>query len=120
MAAKTKHLEALPPGYKFNPTDAELVDDYLLKKASCMAFYEQDFQEIDAIEFYSNPPQSLGIAYHFLSFSFLLNTDLCVYIYIYIYIIASLVRVPILPTENIPFFILSTNFSLHTPVEHLF
>jgi hypothetical protein len=86
MAAKTKHLEALPPGYKFNPTDAELVDDYLLKKASGMAFYEQDFQEIDTIEFYCNPPQSLGIACHFLSFSFLLNTDLCVRVYIYIYI----------------------------------
>ena len=85
MAAKKKHLEALPPGYKFNPTDAELVDDYLLKKASCMAFYEQDFQEIDATEFYSNPPKSLGIAYiyHFL-FSKYHFVYICIYIYIYI------------------------------------
>lgn len=55
--------EALPPGYKFNPTDEELVYHYLLNKASCRAFYEQDFQEMDANEFYSNPPKSLGIVF---------------------------------------------------------
>ncbi|GLT72458.1 hypothetical protein SLA2020_443920 [Shorea laevis] len=49
----------LPPGYRFKPTDEELIDHYLMNKASCRAFQGQAFQDIDASELYSKPPKSL-------------------------------------------------------------
>ena len=53
---------SLPVGYRFMPTDEELVKHYLMNKACSRAVPAVDaIQEIDATRFYSNHPKNLGI-----------------------------------------------------------
>jgi hypothetical protein len=70
----------LPPGYRFKPTDEELVHHYLMNKASSRAFQGQDFQDIDATDLYSKPPKSLGIIicfFYYYYFFILLGCCIC-------------------------------------------
>jgi hypothetical protein len=70
----------LPPGYRFKPTDEELVHHYLMNKASSRAFQGQDFQDIDATDLYSKPPKSLGIIicfFYYYYFFILLGCFIC-------------------------------------------
>jgi hypothetical protein len=71
----------LPPGYRFKPTDEELVHHYLMNKASSRAFQGQDFQDIDATDLYSKPPKSLGIIicffFYYYYFFILLACCIC-------------------------------------------
>ncbi|KAJ7956452.1 NAC domain [Quillaja saponaria] len=53
-------LKALPVGYKFKPTDKELVVHYLMKKVSNSKYVPISIgQDIHASEFYSRPPHNL-------------------------------------------------------------
>lgn len=54
--------DLLPVGFRFMPTDEELVTHYLMNKASYRAVPVADaIQEIDATQFYSNHPKNLGV-----------------------------------------------------------
>ncbi|XVF08995.1 hypothetical protein REPUB_Repub07fG0052000 [Reevesia pubescens] len=50
--------DEFPVGYRFVPTDEELVTHYLINKVICNALPASAFQEINATEFYSKPPKS--------------------------------------------------------------
>ncbi|KAK2965739.1 hypothetical protein RJ640_003277 [Escallonia rubra] len=50
----------MPPGYKFLPTDEELVTHYLTNKAFFKPLPAQVIQDIDATDLYSKPPMALG------------------------------------------------------------
>lgn len=54
--------DLLPVGFRFMPTDEELVTHYLMNKASYRAVPVADaIQEIDATQFYSNHPKNIGM-----------------------------------------------------------
>ncbi|XP_022715890.1 protein CUP-SHAPED COTYLEDON 2-like [Durio zibethinus] len=48
----------LPVGYRFVPTDEELVSHYLINRVFCKPVPASVFQEINASELYSQPPKS--------------------------------------------------------------
>ncbi|KAG7955014.1 hypothetical protein I3843_11G049800 [Carya illinoinensis] len=52
-------LTELPPGFRFMPTDQELVQHYLWKKELSIPVPGKVFQDIDARELYAKPPKSL-------------------------------------------------------------
>ncbi|XVF11824.1 hypothetical protein REPUB_Repub08aG0060500 [Reevesia pubescens] len=49
--------DEFPVGYRFVPTDEELVTHYLLNKVFCNPIPASNFQEINATELYSKPPK---------------------------------------------------------------
>ncbi|XP_028112214.1 NAC transcription factor 25-like [Camellia sinensis] len=49
----------LPIGYRFSPTQEELMTHYLINKVLNTPLPSQIMMEIDAIEFYSKPPNNL-------------------------------------------------------------
>ncbi|XP_018809654.1 NAC domain-containing protein 48-like [Juglans regia] len=49
----------LPPGFRFRPTDAELVKHYLRKKQLSIPLAGPVFQEVDATDLYSTHPKCL-------------------------------------------------------------
>ncbi|KAK3028032.1 hypothetical protein RJ639_038753 [Escallonia herrerae] len=49
----------MPPGYRFLPTDEELVTHYLTNKAFFRPLPAQVIQDIDATDLYSKPPMAL-------------------------------------------------------------
>ena len=58
----------IPMGYRFLPTDEELVTYYLHNRVFLKPLPAVPIQDIDARDFYSNPPDTLGtwIFYVFL------------------------------------------------------
>lgn len=56
-------ITEFPPGYRFMPTDVELIEHYLTKKVHCQLPFSSLsplFQHIDANEFYNISPDNLG------------------------------------------------------------
>ncbi|OMO59295.1 No apical meristem (NAM) protein [Corchorus olitorius] len=51
--------DQLPIGYRFVPTDEELVNHYFINKVFCNPLPASTFHEIHATKFYSMPPKSL-------------------------------------------------------------
>uniref|UniRef100_A0A2C9VQJ9 NAC domain-containing protein n=2 Tax=Manihot esculenta TaxID=3983 RepID=A0A2C9VQJ9_MANES len=56
-------LAQLPVGYKFLPTDEELVIHYLMNKLLNRLLPANIAPDIDASEFYSKPPNSLSVSF---------------------------------------------------------
>ncbi|XP_050225549.1 NAC domain-containing protein 72-like [Mercurialis annua] len=53
-------LSQMPPGYKFLPTDEELITHYLMNKVSDYeSLPPHDFEDIDDDELHSKPPSNL-------------------------------------------------------------
>ncbi|CAL5444971.1 unnamed protein product [Camellia sinensis] len=52
----------LPIGYRFSPTQEELMTHYLINKVLNTPLPSQIMTEIDAIEFYSKPPNNLDLS----------------------------------------------------------
>ncbi|XP_050224794.1 NAC transcription factor 25-like [Mercurialis annua] len=60
MAVQNCILSKMPPGYKFLPTDEELITHYLMNKVSDHeSLPPHDFQEIEDNELHSKPPCNL-------------------------------------------------------------
>lgn len=78
MAIETgRVLRQLPPGYRFRPTDEELVGYFMKHKAHDRSVPGlENFRDIDTMEFYSKPPKSLGTVFMFLSILFFLRKQI--------------------------------------------
>ena len=63
-------LKKLPMGYRFLPTDEELVVYYLINKAFYRPLPAEVIPDIREREFYSSPPSDLGTAFFFLNYFF--------------------------------------------------
>lgn len=60
MDGQSGILAELPVGYRFLPTDEELVTHYLMNKAFYKPLPAHVGQDINASELYSKPPNTLG------------------------------------------------------------
>ncbi|XP_012080558.1 NAC domain-containing protein 68 isoform X1 [Jatropha curcas] len=58
-AQETSYLRELPVGYRFLPTDEELVTHYLINKVLNRPLPAQIIQDTEASRLYSKPPSSL-------------------------------------------------------------
>lgn len=78
MAIETgRVLRQLPPGYRFRPTDKELVGYFMKQKAHDRSVPGlENFRDIDTMEFYSKPPKSLGTFSCFFLFFFFLRKQI--------------------------------------------
>lgn len=63
LMGMSEHLSEMPIGFRFLPTDEELVKHYLANKVLYRSLPAEFFSEIDAGELYSKHPKCLGIAY---------------------------------------------------------
>ena len=52
--------EQLPVGYRFVPTDEELVTHYLINRVFCNTLQPSPFQDINASKLYSKSPKNSG------------------------------------------------------------
>lgn len=77
-------LNQLPVGFRFMPTDEELVTHYLMNKALYRPVpAAQEIREIDAARFYSNHPKNLGMY---------LFVYICMYTNDIVYILRRVIR----------------------------